>query len=296
MTRLMVIAAVALLANVARAQEAVSLEVRAPADRCPDAEARFRDEVAARLEYIPFREDAARSVRLRVGTAGAELVGLLETSGGGVREFRSNDCEDLMTTMAAALAVELSPPSGVLSVREDARAPEPAAPPPPPAPDGRARVEVVSASPGLSLYAITGTERAVAYGSGGWAVGSAWHLERVCSAPCRTELEPNDYHFAVGEGTDEPVAVDDLVRIDGDTRLSLRYESYAGTRIAGFVTGLGGIVAGTALILSPLLALDDGQLEMGLFFVGLGVTTVSTLVGLILVATSDEAEVRAEPL
>ncbi len=101
---------------------------------CPD-ETELRDAVAARLGWVPFRDDATRVVRARVVARGRRLEASVEALGpdgrvAGRREIQSasRDCDELARGVALAISVAIDP----LSLVRPEPAPEPA---PAPAPE-----------------------------------------------------------------------------------------------------------------------------------------------------------------
>jgi hypothetical protein len=143
-------------------------------DACPD-EAALRKAVAARVGYDPFFPWAAVTVTAEVRRVGAKLHGRVTLVDGagmqrGVRELESDsdDCAELVSSVALAIAialdglsVEAPPPEPVAKAVAPPVVPEPApsalpdAGPPPPAERPRA------SAPGLRGFATVGAQGAL---------------------------------------------------------------------------------------------------------------------------------------
>jgi hypothetical protein len=147
--RALTLAALMLAAAPALAQEraAASLDYEVGEQLgCPSEDA-FRDAVAGRLGYDPFREDAPRRIHARIDRAGPRLRGrvkVLDADGkaAGSRQLESaeNECAELVSSLAMAVSILLDPlaatgvPTKPPPPAPPARPSCPACPPPRPVP------------------------------------------------------------------------------------------------------------------------------------------------------------------
>jgi hypothetical protein len=257
----------------------LTLEYSAPRGCLSEEE--FRDEVSARLGTIPFGDGGSPLVVTIVAHNKAGWLGTLELQGR-ERVLKNADCPALARDLAAALAVQLD------------------APPPPsdePKPGGvgvvggviggvisddkqTVTLDVQAEDPSLTLYVIRGQQ--LAYGSvGGYAsTAVGYSFESLCTAPCKLELEPNDYHFAIGRGVATPLPLDNRVRIQAPSRVDLAYRSRRAVRIVGFLVSLVGSSVGLGLFVkgaadqSKSMMITGGVVAGASFVVGLPMTWV----------------------
>lgn len=117
----------------------------------------------------------------------------------------------------------------------------------------------------------------------------------LCKAPCEVSIEPGSHRFALAVGDEAPVAATSL-RIRGEATLEASYRSYELVRILGWVVGTGGVVAGSAVLFDPLVNRPANQdLDKGPVILGLGIILGGAIVGGILGAIEDDAEIRVVP-
>jgi hypothetical protein len=239
------------------------------------SEEQFRDEVAARLGSIPFAESGAPLVITIVAQNKGGFLGTLELQGR-ERVLRNADCPTLARDLAAALAVQLDAPppqtgvvGGVVSspASSDTR--------------NTVTLDVQAEDPSLTLYVVRGQQ--LAYGSvGGYtAAAVGYNFESLCTAPCTLELEPNDYHFAIGRGVNTPLPLKSRVRINEPSRLDLGYKSRKAVRIVGFVLGVVGSALGVGLLVKGITSESTDMLVSGSVVAGssLLVGTVMSMIG-----------------
>jgi hypothetical protein len=119
-----------------RAAVRLSYEV-APELGCPE-EREFRDTVAGRLGYDPFRADAPRLIETRIERRGARLHGTVRVKDAndaavGSRQLQAGEteCAELVSSLAVAVSILLDPLS---AAAPPADPPPPQPPPPPPKP------------------------------------------------------------------------------------------------------------------------------------------------------------------
>lgn len=133
---------------------AARLEYRA-ASGCPGESVLARD-VAARLGYDPFHEDAPLHIRVLISGHGRAFSGRIEITdrenqGAGKRELpQEEDCTELVQAAAFAVALAIDPARATGVASTTGAAPttaEPSAPPPAPAPPPPAVTRAPSAAP-----------------------------------------------------------------------------------------------------------------------------------------------------
>ena len=238
------------------------------------SEEQFRDEVAARLGSIPFANSGSPLVVTIVAQNRGGWLGTLELQGR-ERILRNADCPTLARDLAAALAVQLDDPPAPPASLSGVVASEPAS-----AGEGTVTIDVQAEDPSLTLYVVRGQQ--LAYGSvGGYtATAVGYHFESLCTAPCKLELAPNDYHFAIGQGVNTPLPLSNRVRIQSPSRVDLDYKSRRAVRIVGFVLGIAGSMAGLGLFVKGLtnestpMMITGGALSGGSLLVGLVLSMV----------------------
>ena len=91
---------------------ALDYERGAGVDACPDAGG-FESIVRARVGHDPFVSPADVRARVRIVHKGDELIGTLEVEGSRAREIRSasRDCDEIVASLALALAIRIDPSS-----------------------------------------------------------------------------------------------------------------------------------------------------------------------------------------
>ncbi len=202
--------------------------------------------------------------------------------------------------------------------RPRAAAAPPALPPPPPPPQvasrpqppvqpvGRAEVPVrfTANMPNVTLHVRTGSSVANTYGftsrgtmMSGVSVGRAY--ADVCVAPCETSLPVGSLPLALSYRDGNPIEASGAIPVRGPSRIHGEYTSYAGTRLAGLFTMLGGAIAGT-IILVTARGPDDryGQPTYNntQAIPGAIVLFGGVLVGTILMFKRDEIQIGIAPL
>lgn len=126
----------------------------------------------------------------------------------------------------------------------------------------------------------------------------------MCTAPCETEVAPGTRRLALSLGKGTPVEPENFVRIEGPSRLEGEYTSYAGMRLAGWLTMVGSAGVGTYLMLTSLSADETCDssgyctetLDSTRLYAGAGVMLAGGIVGLVLSGKSDEAQIRVVPM
>lgn len=169
-----------------------------------------------------------------------------------------------------------------------------------------ASLRLLASEPGVTYHLQTGTSQAVAYGGGMTAVAFAASYDRLCTAPCDTELPVGNHVLALSLDHSPPVETLEPVIIQGPSELRGSYESRAGLRIAGLLTLLGGGGAGLGLGLVGLLrteescdssgfCLDEMSPNWALAITGASIELASVIVGMILMRQPDRADIDVLP-
>lgn len=183
--------------------------------------------------------------------------------------------------------------------------------PPAPSPPSTAEAADTSAielrlgspQPGVTFHRVRLTSTAEVTASGfsqgrvvsmaGTARGHTF--ERLCTAPCQVELPRGEYELALSAGGD-PIPAAEIVRLDAATAVSGVYTDNSGLRAAGWVSIIGGGLAGVAIVLVPILTGTDIANDSAGFWapfgVGLGVIAVTSIIGWVLTSQQDGATIR----
>jgi hypothetical protein len=169
-----------------------------------------------------------------------------------------------------------------------------------------------ASEPGLRVLAVEGAmpvERVVGSPYG-------WYVEQgirpayapVCAAPCTARMIPGQYELAIAKGGRPAVGVPGVVPIGGPSTVYVEYVDHSGLRIAGWVIGTVGTIAGIVMIAASVrgneLECDDASdycyrhtTFYGGWLAGGVVLVVGSLVtSSILTTRRDEARVTVEPL
>jgi len=165
---------------------------------------------------------------------------------------------------------------------------------------GAARVHVRSDQPGLSLQRLQGTDTVIV--QTGNSVGMAYidQFSVLCNAPCDTEIVEGTYQLGVALEDNRAVRAGAPILLSGDTTLDLRYDDQSGTRLAGWITLIGGNVLGAGLLVVSFSAGSEdcssgscrSTLSVPLMIGGAVIAIGASLVSLFLITRSDSAEVE----
>ncbi len=187
----LVIALLVSFAGVAAA-DPVALDYRAAGGDCIDA-GRFADEVSAKLGFVPWRAEAAATVRVRVERDGNHFTGTLRNTDGTAKIVDGATCAEVTANLVITAAVALDHSAAPVS---------PPAPPPPapvaaaPAPANTDDVPVrfVSEAGGQTAFSM---RAATGFGvaSDGTQIASVL-LSDLCTGPCAARVPRGD-HFIV---------------------------------------------------------------------------------------------------
>lgn len=137
------------------------------------------------------------------------------------------------------------------------------------------------------------------FGVGGFGVGavetSGRSFDRLCIAPCTLQIAPGNYRFAVGEGEEAPVIIEDPVMIEGPMTVTAEYSSYKELRTLGNVVSTVAILAGIALAIH-WLAREDARTSGDYTqpAIGGGIALGGGIVGYILGEKEDEVRLELQ--
>lgn len=162
---------------------------------------------------------------------------------------------------------------------------------PQPAARPTVHVHVEATSPDLTLQMITGSATAFVGTRYGVSTIAVDQFAPLCTAPCDIDLEARAYRLGVSQGQAQAHRADhNLFTIDHDTSLELEYESREGARIAGWIVFIGGVIAGTGIMLGGIL--NDTSNYVTWIIAGTVVLGVCEIVGLALAFLNDHADIR----
>jgi hypothetical protein len=204
------------------AAESVRLDYRADTS-CIDS-ARFADEVSAKLGFVPWSDDAASRIRVRIERDGRSFTGTLRGVDGAVKAVDGATCAEVTAALVTTAATSL-----------DAGA---AAPAPVTAQLGGVPVTFVADHGRVDVLVRTGG--AVAAASNG-VTAAAVYFDDLCTTPCRAAFAPGRLHLRFTEG--DSIADGDYL-IDGPTTQSLRHRSRRSTRVKLWLGGAA-LIAGS---------------------------------------------------
>lgn len=163
--------------------------------------------------------------------------------------------------------------------------------PTPPVPTVRVHVE--GTSPDLTLQQVTGTGTAIVSTGRSFATVMVDNFAPLCTAPCDIDLPVRAYVLGVSQGQGAARRGDhNLFTLDADTSLELEYESREGARIAGWITFIGGALAGSGIMLGGILGSSSSDDFVTWLVAGAVVLGVCEIVGLALAFLNDHADIR----
>lgn len=164
-------------------------------------------------------------------------------------------------------------------------------------------VRISSAQDGLSLHHVTGSTPVTMVGPRGELISSLVDtFALVCVAPCIADLPAGSHRLGVARGTGHPVRADEIVHLGPrDLHLELDYVDRSGIRVAGWLTWIGGIVAGGALALAAIFAGPEEcrasgrctpTLDLSMLIAGGVIICIAPIVGVPLAFWGDTGIVR----
>ena len=220
----------------------LALDNRADDATCIDA-ARFADEVAAKVGFVPWDASAATSVHVRVARDGDAFTGTFSNVDGNTKQVAGATClevrSSLVITVAAAVDTEVAAPRGKVTA---------------PVAADDSKVEVTFASnigrmidvSRRSGNARNSRERDIV----------ATYYDDVCTTPCSARMPRGRQYLSfrdpdTGASATLQVSLDRPVAVTVD-RKSHRWKRIIGYSVGGTLTGLG--VAGFATESHELLS------------------------------------------
>jgi hypothetical protein len=145
------------------------------------------------------------------------------------------------------------------------------------------------------------------YGRGFWGYRRGFEREYtpICTGPCTARFAPGQYDFALSKNG--RIIPTHPVFISGPSVLHARYVDRSGLRVAGVVIGIGGIVAGSVMMIAATERQDrcddagycyttDRTTNGPLLGAGIGVLVGSVIAGSIMAWQPDEARIAVLPM
>jgi hypothetical protein len=128
----------------------------------------------------------------------------------------------------------------------------------------------------------------------GYSTGtiSSESFRRICTLPCTASLPKGKQPLALSLDDGFPVSVDEHVDISGPTYLQARYTSNSGVRLAGWVIGIGSVLTGLLVLISPDIYMNDSGLDQ--LYLGTGIM-LAGLPAWIMAEWEDDAELVLTP-
>jgi hypothetical protein len=157
------------------------------------------------------------------------------------------------------------------------------------------RLHIVAPEAGITFH----RQSATAVSGAIYATG----YERLCTAPCQVTLPAGTETIALSRDGDPPIAADPVTLPAGDAQLHGRLESRGGIRAAGWLTLIGGAVAGGVVMFTSSskgqecsfgTCSETTEINMGQLIAGAALMGVGLGVGLVLVRVPDSAVVQVE--
>jgi len=196
------------------AAESVSLDYRVDTS-CIDG-ARFADEVSAKLGFVPWSDDAASRIRVRIDRDGRTFTGTLRGIDGAVKAVDGATCAEVTAALVTTAATSL-----------DAGA---AAPAPVTAQLGGVPVTFVADHGRVDVSVKIGSGAFNYYGD-------------VCTSPCRAHLPQGRVHLLLRDG--DAYRYTDLLLEQAST-ISIHRRSRRSTRVTLWLGGAALIAGGLA--------------------------------------------------
>lgn len=169
-------------------------------------------------------------------------------------------------------------------------------------PPNSVKVQFQSDTPGLGLYIVKGRTVGESappllypYTYTGPYYTSMTHYDLLCLAPCEINLLPGNYPFGVGLKSDKVIETG-VTTITSPGILYGKYKNNKGIRIAGWVIFGSGFLIGTTITTGGLLLEEKDNLALSLVISGCSIMLLSTLIGVIMAAIPDSAELEFHPV
>jgi hypothetical protein len=253
-----VLALVAMTASAAAADSSLALDYRASDASCIDA-ARFADEVAAKLGFVPFKATASAKIRVRVERDGDHFTGSVINIDGTSKIIDGATCAAVTSKLAVTVAGAVDS-SALVGAK---------APPPPPAPPAGADSKIpvtFESDDGRRIDVSVNVGGGTGVASNGTAVVTNFY-EGLCTTPCTARLAAGR-QYVTFQDPDARAFGGERFLLDGPTKITLHYESRSGARRGWFFGSLaltaasvaGGYVIGGA----PGIVLGTTGASLGL--------------------------------
>jgi len=161
----------------------------------------------------------------------------------------------------------------------------------------QARLRLTANQPQVTFSVKTGEAQARLYGYR--SALSAASFTSICTAPCEATLPAGTHEFALSVPGHGPALTDAAVTIPaGGHELRGVYRSAAGTRTAGVVIAIVGILGGAALMAHAITSSEPGgsnEMNMGEFAGGGVLMALGGLTGSLMMFARDTASVTVTP-
>jgi hypothetical protein len=170
----------------------------------------------------------------------------------------------------------------------------PSVPAPPAASTPMAHLSVGADGEGLSLHHVIASAIVPVWTGRTLSAAQVDSFQLICNAPCEIDVPAGSYILGVaqGSGTARRAGHDRADFAPGTvTRLAVEYDSREAIRIVGWITFVGGVLAGTAIMTVPILTDPNADIT-GAIIAGSIVAGVGMIVALPMVLLQDHAEVR----
>lgn len=125
------------------------------------------------------------------------------------------------------------------------------------------------------------------YQGGGIRLERHTHYERLCTAPCTTEVHRRGDRFGVRLGNGPLAAADGVgILAEGDTLVLDEYDDMSGVRAGGWVVMIAGVALGGLMMLNTTSG--EGS-DLGTLGVGIGLASAGALIGGLMTGTENSA-------
>jgi hypothetical protein len=276
----------------------VGLDYRAEKD-CPSAD-HFRDEVSAKLGFVPWDAAAGPAIRIRIARDGTDVVGTIEQPDGASKVVRGATCAAVAAQLVTTVTVALDAPAAPLLAAIDAHgktelgqsAPD----------DGLVDVRLRPLDGRqLGVSRVTARTTSSGYVGAHYSYADGTQYVKLCDLPCTTRLPRGSNTLIVRDvATDLSIYRDTVV--DVSSTLDVTYVSRRNQRSVtesrtkwGFLVGF---LVGTAAFAYYIESDNDNPAFHILDpMVGAGGALVGALVGLAVSPgyPGDDARIAVHP-
>lgn len=153
-----------------------------------------------------------------------------------------------------------------------------------------AEVRFVSEKPGLKVHVHVGSSEVTVH----LRSVTVESYETLCVTPCTVHLRPGSYRFGISKDGADPTGADDFVEVVNGSTVEVEHRSHAGTRAAGWLTMIGGALAGGAMLIMASNKCDVADencesYDTALAGAGIVILSVGAVIGYVLINKKDEA-------